>query len=178
MNSFNRRITEDELEQLQPTQIPFVSTLPAGADYDGATRRALQLSGHTRSVSLNEIELIAPFILFTTRSRLGRDAALNITLTLPTGSVTFAASVLSYTELDEDEIGVGYIITARDKYDNNDAELNCVVRARITNIGEKDRQQLAKYLRSLSQNQLEQTIIVMEANGMWREQLLTVTVVA
>jgi hypothetical protein len=175
----NSRILEDELEELQPTRIPFVSSLPAAAtNFGNQTPRSIQLSGHTRSVSLNELELIAPFILFTTRSRLGKDSALQISLTLPAGSISFCATVVSYTQLDEFETGVGYLITAQNKWDNNDAELNCVIRARITSISEKDRQQLVKYLRSLSQTQLEQTVLVMEGNGTWREQLMTVTVMA
>lgn len=172
------RMFEDELEELQPAQIPFVCSLPVASRFGSDGPRTIQLTGHTRSLSLDELELIAPFILFTTRSRLGKDAALQISLTLSDFSINLRATVLSYTQLDEEETGVGYLITAQDKLDNNDAELNCVIRVRITDISEGDRTKLKKFLRTLNRTQLEQTVLVMEGNGMWSEQVMTVTVMA
>jgi hypothetical protein len=166
----------DEDIKLAPAQLPFIISLPTMSK--SGVPRPLKLTGHTRALSALELELVGPFILFNNRSLLGASATLQLTLGLPTGSISLQATALSYTELDERETGLGYLITAHDDAPHNSGDLNCVIKARITDINEGDHRQLVKYLRSLHQNELEQTILVLDTNGRWQEQTLTVTVMA
>lgn len=168
----------DQDYELQEAQLPFIISISAKTNFGDGNERRIKLSGHTRSVGAGELELVGPFILFNNRSILGKDATLRVTLGLPGGSISLQAVTHSYTQLDESEMGMGYLITAHDELLNNAADLNCVVRARITNINESDRLKLVRYLRGLRQASSEQTVMVLDGNGMWREQVLTVTVVA
>lgn len=169
---FEYNFFEKEYE-LRPAQIPFVVSLPAAKP--GGRPRASSLTGHTRRISAGELELVGPLALFSSRTVLGGQPTLNLRLELASGPVSLQAVSVSYTLLDEDETGLGYLLAADDAAAPSENDLNCVIRARITDIEEGERQKLLRFLRNLHQP-AEQTIFVMAGNGQWQEETLTVTV--
>lgn len=170
---FEYNFFEKEYE-LRPAQLPFVVSLPAVKP--GGRPRASSLTGHTRRISAGELELVGPLALFSSRTVLGGQPTLNLRLELPTDTVTLQAVAVSYTLLDEDETGLGYLLAADDDVAAPvENDLNCVIRARIADIEEVERQKLLRFLRNLHQP-AEQTIFVMSGNGQWQEETLTVTV--
>ena len=168
------RIFEEDYEP-QDARLPFTITM-AGASFGGEAPRAVSMSGHTRRLSAGELELVGPFALFSNRTAPGANTSLQITLELPSGPVHMSAVRLSYTQLDEFETGLGYLIASGGDA-ASEADLNCVIRARITEIDERDRVELVKYLRAL-ERATRQTVYVVAGNGQWTEQTLSVTVLA
>lgn len=170
--TFEYNLFEKEYE-LRPAQLPFVVSLPPAQP--GGRPRASSLTGHTRRISAGELELVGPFALFSSRTVLGQKPTLNIRIELSSGPVRLQAVAVSYTILDEDETGLGYLLAAADASSLAANDINCVIRARIADIEEPERQKLLKFLRTLHQP-VEQTIFVMGGNGQWQEDSLTVTV--
>lgn len=173
--TFDYNAFEKEYE-LRPAQLPFVVSLPGSRTDGRRPPRATKLTGHTRRLSAGELELVGPFTLFNSRTLLGEKPTLCLELELAADTVRLQAVAISYTLLDEDETGLGYLLAADDDAASIN-DLNCVVRARITHVEEGERQKLLKFLRKLNQP-TEQTIFVMGGNGQWQEDVMTVTVLA
>ncbi|HEV2762473.1 MAG TPA: hypothetical protein VGV38_05705 [Pyrinomonadaceae bacterium] len=173
--TFDYNAFEKEYE-LRTAQLPFVVSLPA-SHADGRPARGSKLTGHTRRISAGELELVGPFTLFNSRTLLGQKPTLALELELAAETVSLQAVAISYTLLDEDETGLGYLLADDDADGSWANDLNCVVRVRITHVEEPERQKLLRFLRKLNQPS-EQTIFVMGGNGRWQEDTLTVTVLA
>ena len=174
--AFEYNAFEKEYE-LRPAQLPFVVSLPPAKTNGRRTPRATKLTGHTRRVSAGELELVGPFALFNSRTHLGQKPTLNLELELASDTVRLQAVAVSYTLLDEDETGLGYLLADDDEASASIDDLNCVIRARVVGIDESERQKLLNFLRKLNRAS-EETIFVMSGNGQWQEETLTVTVLA
>jgi hypothetical protein len=173
----SNRFTQDVESKLFYEQLPFIISLPATVRI-GAMQAPTKLAGHTRCISATELQLIGPFTLFSNRFSFGKNQPFQMLLGLPTGAIRLHAEAVSFTQLDENEANMGYLITAQQDTPRSAPDMNCVIKARITDINDNDYQQLVKYLRTLNRKELEQTVLVMESDGSWREQTLTVTVLA
>lgn len=158
-------------------QLPFVISLPAVARFGVGMLAATKLAGHTRCLSATGLQMVGPFTLFCDRFSVGKNQPFQMLLGLPNGAVRLRAEAVSFTQLDENEAGLGYLIADHDA-DKETGDLNCVIKARITNTNDPDYKKYIKYLRDLDRRETEQTVLVMETDGTWREQTLTVTVLA
>ena len=159
-------------------QIPFILSMPTNLrDADGKPR-TVKLTGHTRNIGLDTLELVGPFIRFGNRSLMNRDNTFQVVLGLPDGAVRLRVAPVSYAELDMDETGVGYLMAVNHETIESTTEMRCVIKVSVVSIHESDRARYAKHLTSLDKNEREQTVMVMEHNGSWRPQTLTVTVLA
>ncbi len=159
-------------------QIPFILSMPTNVRNPDGTARTVKLTGHTRNISLDALELVGPFIRFGNRSLMNRDNTFQVVLGLPDGAVRLRVAAVSYAELDEDETGVGYLIAVTDETIESTSDMRCVIKVNVVSIHESDRARYSQYLKSLDKNKTEQTVMVMEHDGAWRPQTLTVTVLA
>ena len=168
---------EDFASQQFHEQLPFVISLQPVTRIGVGALTATKLAGHTRCLSATGLQLVGPFTLFCNRFSVGKHQPFQMLLGLPGGAIRLRAEAVSFTQLDEQEAGLGYLIAEQDG-DKEGGDMNCIIKARITSTGDNDYKQYLKYLRSLRQRQSEQTVMIMENDGTWREQTLTVTVLA
>lgn len=175
--STSYRFAQDVESKLFYEQLPFIISLPAAIRI-GGVQPMTKLAGHTRCVSAGELQLVAPFRLFSERFSFGKKQSFQMLLGLPDGTVRLRASAVSFTRLDESENNLGYLITAQADAARDAPDMNCVIKARITDINDNDYRILLKYLHTLNRKEQEQTVLVMESDGSWHEQTLTVTVLA
>lgn len=174
--AYKRYASNDAIQH--DAQIPFIISMPTNVRNADGKARTIKLAGHTRSVGLEGLELVGPFIRFGNRSLMNRDNTFQVVLGLPSGAVRVRVAAVSYAELDEDETGVGYLMAVNHETVESTTEMRCVIKVRVISIHESDRARFSQYLKSLGKGESEQTVMVMERNGSWRPQTLTVTVLA
>ena len=168
---------EDFASQQFHEQLPFVISLQPVTRIGVGALTATKLAGHTRCLSATGLQLVGPFTLFCNRFSVVNHQPFQMLLGLPGGAIRLRAEAVSFTQLDEQEAGLGYLIAEQDG-DKEGGDMNCIIKARITSTGDNAYKQYLTYLRSLRQRESEQTVMIMENDGTWREQTLTVTVLA
>ena len=95
--------------------------------------RAAENAGYTRDISESGLALIVPAIRIGGQYLTTQDLTLEITLTLPSGSVKLQATPVRYSPLDNDENNVGHVIGVQ-----------------ITKMSEPDREHYNAYLEELT----------------------------
>lgn len=122
--------------------------------------RALTLVGHTKNVSANGLGLIVPSMRFGDRYFLGKGRTLSITLQLPDGPIKLRAAPVRYEQLDEEEAGMGYLLTGpvdihtlptgAEGTEQDKTMIRCLIGLRITDMSAKDRESYDEFLETLA----------------------------
>lgn len=119
------------------------------AEGDREQQQPVTLIGYTQSISTDALTLVGPFYHFGYRYLMGRDRALQISLSLPTGTINIQGFPVRYSKITDDLIDDGYMLTGPNIPSFGKADLNCLIEVGIVVMSAGDRAKYVQYLGQL-----------------------------